>query len=753
MAISQVSKGVFLVSPDAMKNYKDTYAYQISQIFTKQRAENYELAKKQADMEIKNTIGQYEMEMKQYQAKVESLAKRRDELEQMKLDVAAGRLKATDAANIAALREATDRQRLALDYEKAKADTMTLSGGSTSQSSGKSSGTTAGRGGGGGGAGGGARLTPDEEKEIGAAAGAGGVTETATKAATLKSSRTSGRMPSTEQADTDLQNKAFIDTLAGQRTSTSVDAAQARADVIDELIAAGYGDIVASDAAIAQAEATGGSGGGSSSSSRQSSSRREGATQVTKRPDLGAMPGVPVVAAPATATADEVNAAIQLQIEALKDPTAPTLSLPDYITRVRDINAGRFGPTNAYPSYRQRNVMQGIYNMKPEEQQALIAQYRAQGASPPAAAVAAPTAAAPAMEAPSPVRVAQLPAGVSAGIANMPSTPAAQPQPVPRPTYTPPPASAEEITYTPPVRGANYEPDIGTRPESEAPDNVPYALTSEDEAMLRAADATESAVAANARRQQVAGRRAELEAVLGRRAQDTELIDSMMSQGFGSSSVPTADLVAPGVRPSVPRPVYVPTQTAAPIPSMAARIAGAPPASMGARPEGVLPPSIPVAGPSAADAAPRSPVFGTPESRAMLQQQNETPGMITGGTNLAISKAQRAAAESKAAADVKAVRGAGINKGPATPETQWMDQRMTAALTLAKQPDRLSRVVASKVGKEATAYYTADKAKGFSVQHTVTTLKSAYQADPEARNRAVEIVLATAIANHDATNP
>jgi len=78
---------------------------------------------------------------------------------------------------------------------------------------------------------------------------------------------------------------------------------------------------------------------------------------------------------------------------------------------------------------------------------------------------------------------------------------------------------------------------------------------------------------------------------------------------------------------------------------------------------------------------------------------------------------------------------------------------MTAALTLAKQPDRLSRVVASKVGKEATAYYTADKAKGFSVQHTVTTLKSAYQADPEARNRAVEIVLATAIANHDATNP
>ena len=751
MAISQVSKGVFLVSPDAMKNYKDTYAYQISQIFTKQRAENYELAKKQADMEMKNTIGQYEMEMKQYQAKVESLAKRRDELEQMKLDVAAGRLKATDAANIAALREATDRQRLALDYAKAKADTMTLSGGSTSQSSGKSSGTTAGRGGGGGGAGGGLRLTPAEEAEVGTASATG--SSTAEKATALKTARQAGKLPSTEQADTDNQNKALVDSMTAQRTSSAVDADQARADVIDELNASGHGDITDSYFTLTSPEATGGSGGGSSSSSRQSSSRREGATQVTKRPTLGEMPGVPVVAAPATATADEVNAAIQLQIEALKDPTAPTLSLPDYITRVRDINAGRFGPTNAYPSYRQRNVMQGIYNMKPEEQQALIAQYRAQGASPPAAVGAAPTAAAPAMEAPSPVRVAQLPAGVSAGIANMPSTPAPQPQPVPRPTYTPPPASAEGIAYTPPVRGANYEPDIGTRPESEAPDNVTNVLSPEDEAMLRAADATESAVAANARRQQVAGRRAELEAVLGRRAQDTELIDSMMSQGFGGSSVPTADLVAPGVRPSVPRPVYVPTQTAAPIPSMAARLAGAPPASMGVRPEGVLPPSIPVAGPSAADAAPRSPVFGTPESRAMLQQQNETPGMITGGTNLAISKAQRAAAESKAAADVKAVRGAGINKGPATPETQWMDQRMTAALTLAKQPDRLSRVVASKVGKEATAYYTADKAKGFSVQHTVTTLKSAYQADPEARNRAVEIVLATAIANHDATNP
>jgi hypothetical protein len=752
MAISQVSKGVYLVSPDAMKSYKDTYAYQISQIFTKQRAENYEMAKAQADREMKSTIGQYELEMKQYQSKVESLAKRRDELEQMKLDVAAGRLKATDAANIAALREATDRQRLQLDYEKAKADTMALSGGSTSQSSGKSSGTTAGRGGGGGGgAGGGLRLTPAEEAEVGTASATG--SSTAEKATALKSARQAGKLPSTEQADTDNQNKALVDSMTAQRTSSAVDADQARADVIDELNASGHGDITDSYFILTSTpEEAGGAGGGSSSSSRQSSSRREGATQVTKRPTLGAMPGVPAVAAPATASADEVNAAIQLQIEALKDPTAPTLSLPDYITRVRDINAGRFGPTNAFPSYRQRNVMQGIYNMKPEEQQALIAQYRAQGASQPAA-VATPTVAAPAMEAPSPVRVAQLPAGVSAGIANMPSTPATQPTPVPRPTYTPPPASAEEIVYTPPTRGANYEPDIGTRPESEAPDNVPYALTPDDEAMLRAADATESAVAANARRQQVANRRAELEAVLGRRAQDTELIDSMMSQGFSSSSVPTADLVAPGVRPSVPRPVYVPTQTSAPIPSMAARIAGAPPASMGARPEGVLPPSIPVAGPSAADAAPRSPVFGTPESRAMMQTMNETPGMITGGTNLAINKAQRAAAESKAAADVKAARGAGILKGPATPETQWMDQRMTAALTLAKQPDRLSRVVASKVGKEATAYYTADKAKGFSVQHTVTTLKSAYQADPEARNRAVEIVLATAIANHDATNP
>jgi hypothetical protein len=750
MAISQVSKGVFLVSPDAMKNYKDTYAYQISQIFTKQRAENYEMAKAQAEMEMKTTVGKYESDMKQYQSKVESLAKRRDELEQMKLDVAAGRLKATDAANIAALRESTDRQRLAADFAKAAADTMALSGGGGSKSKGGSAGTTAGRGGIGGTGAGGLRLSPAEEAEVGTAASTGA--STAEKATAIKAARQAGKLPSTEQKDTDIQNKALVDSMVAQRTSSAKDAEHALAEVVDELNASGHGDITDSLANLDKAETAAGSGGGSSSSWRESSSWRAGAAQVKKRPDLGPLPKAPVVAPPATASADEINAAIQMQIDALKDPTAPTLSLPDYITRVRDVNAGRFGPTNAFPSYRQRNVMQGIYNMKPEEQQALIAQYRAQGASQPAAAVAAPTVAGPAMEAPSPVRVAQLPAGVSAGTANMPSTPATQPTPVPRPTYTPPPVSAEEIVYTPPVRGTNYEPDIGTRPESEAPGNVPV----EDPATAAAAQearANIDAREANARRQQVANRRAELEAVLGKRVQDQDLIDSLLSQGFNTPSVPTADLVAPGVRPSVPRPVYVPTQTAGVIPSMAARIAGAPPASMGARPEGVLPPSIPVTGPSAANAAPRSPVFGTPESRALLQQQNQTPGMITGGTNLAINKAQTAAAESKAAADVKAARGAGLNKAPATPETQWMDQRMTAALTLAKQPDRLSRVVASKVGKEATAYYTADKAKGFSVQHTVTTLKSAYQADPEARNRAVEIVLATAIANHDATNP
>jgi hypothetical protein len=547
---------------------------------------------------------------------------------------------------------------------------MALSGGGGSKSKGGSAGTTAGRGGIGGTGAGGLRLSPAEEAEVGTAASTGA--STAEKATAIKAARQAGKLPSTEQKDTDIQNKALVDSMVAQRTSSAKDAEHALAEVVDELNASGHGDITDSLVNLEKAETAAGSGGGSSSSWRESSSWRAGATQVKKRPDLGPLPEAPVVAPPATASADEINAAIQMQIDALKDPNAPTLSLPDYITRVRDINAGRFGPTNAYPSYRQRNVMQGIYNMAPEDQQTLISQYRAHQASQPTAPVAARTAA------PEPVR------------APMDMTEPAPTAPVPVLSPTMPPPTAQEN----------------------------------------------------------ANRRAELEALIGKRAEDRALIDSMLTPA------PTAALVAPRVQAPVPRPVYDMTQTAAPVPSMATRLAGPVPVppSIGTKTEGILPESTRTPRDVTEAPALRPSFAGTPEA-ALLQRQNQTPGMITGGTNLVIDKAQRAAAETKAAADVKAARGAGINKGATTAETQWMDQRMTAALTLAKQPDRLSRVAASKVGKEAVAYYTADKATGFSVIHTVDALKKAYAADPEARDRAVEIVIATAVANHDAVNP
>jgi hypothetical protein len=48
-------------------------------------------------------------------------------------------------------------------------------------------------------------------------------------------------------------------------------------------------------------------------------------------------------------------------------PTAPTMEMPDLITRSREIAAGRFGPTYASPAYARRNALQSLLGLSPEE--------------------------------------------------------------------------------------------------------------------------------------------------------------------------------------------------------------------------------------------------------------------------------------------------------------------------------------------------------------------------------------------------
>ena len=275
--------------------------------------------------------------------------------------------------------------------------------------------------------------------------------------------------------------------------------------------------------------------------------------------------------------------------------------------------------------------------------------------------------------------------------------------------------------------------------------------------MAREARANVEAREAEARRQQVANRRAELEAVLGARAQDREQINSMLAplQGF-NATVPTADLRAPGAAPTVARPTYTPPSvTAGAVPSMAARLAAPPPVGMGVRPEGALPPSIPTAGPSAAYAAPRTPVYGTPEARAMLRKESETPGMVTGGTDLAIRRAEKAAAEQKQKADEAAVKGKGALGAPPKDERgAYFIDRADAATALKDQPSKLKRLAASGAGKVGYQIYTTNKASGFAFMPvTWSEIVNTFAGDPEAMKKAHEVALAAAMVAHDSLTP
>lgn len=749
MAISKVDTGVFLVSPDKV-DFKNSLAYEYTQVFTKARQDQWEMAQKQALMEMELGAKKFAAEMETYRARLRDIADHNKAIDLAIADIKEGRLKAGDAARIEAMKEAGRRQRTLMDFEKAKAEQMQQPKGGRSESTS----TGGGGGGGGGGPGGRPTLSDVEQMEIGGAVSASSG-DPAVAAVDLKGRRQAGSLVATAAEDADIQNASLIDNLVAQRTNSGVDRDQALADVRDELDAAGHGDIVDSWDRLDDARKAAQAGGGGTS--RESRSFNYGSRSVPKYEGLTVIPPAPTVEPPAVAGDTEAIAALQALKLQSGEVAAPTLPMMDYITRSREVAAGRFGPTYPTPAFQQRNALDALMRLGPEERQRLVEAYRAR--VPAAAAPAAPTTpTAPTAAAPAPTAAPPVTAGGSGMAETFPyeeairaaeSRPPA-PAPAPAPVSAGQSGMAETFPYEEAIRAAESGPQRPPAPPPPAPEP-------EDPEVKAARLRAQAAV----RARELAARRAEMEALSGKRAADRALVEGMLSPLSGlSTTMPTVPTMTapPQPQPRALPAMAMPQAQAAPVPpigidtSRAAELA-----LLGVKPEGELmqaaPPTL-----SAALAAPRTAAEVPAGYLSSSPLRGQSPEMITAGTNILERKAARAAEEAAAAGvskDVAAARKAGVlGATKPTTEQQWMDMRLTAAQTLAKQPEKLARLRSSEAGKLADQYYQAEKAAGYSVMHTVnSTLKNELKDKPELRDRVTELVLALALKDLSDTNP
>jgi len=388
MAISQVSRGVYVVSPARAQKYKDTAAGEYTSVFTKERAKQWELAQKQALMNIEVGAERYKQEMALYRDRVKATEDLRAQYEKELDDIRSGRLSAEDVSKRTSARLIQEAREEKARRQELQAKTGTRRPGGTVTT--ESRGTTTGTGTTAPTAGARARTGPstlptDQLDTIGAAVRDA---ETVAQAvAAFGQSRTGGRLPSVSPDMSDLQNNTLVESLTDElSTGTGMSRSDAREAVLTELRnVPGGGAIVdsATRTVVTPAEPA-----GAAPTSRTGTTTR---TTTTTRPgdvlyrpyaELGELPELTpeeisaIEARVAPASRAELEAALQARLAALKvgeRPVAPTF---DFITQARDIAAGRFGPTPASPAYRERLVTQGLLSAPDDVRAELLRQYR-----------------------------------------------------------------------------------------------------------------------------------------------------------------------------------------------------------------------------------------------------------------------------------------------------------------------------------------------------------------------------------------
>lgn len=702
MPVSEISKGVFIVAPRDLPKYKDTAAGGYTSVFTKQRADQWEMAQKQALLNIELGSKRYAEEMKGYRDRLDALDARRKELESLKIRVAEGRLDAADAAAIAALREGTSRQRTAADFKAKAAAQGVTSGGGTSKSIG-----------GGGRASDPTSVSSKNDTELGMAKAEAPPSAPSAFASAVRSRLDDGRLSGGTAAESDAVKYNAVNEmvevelarqLASDPTKSYDDARADAISLVEPQLGTTDRDFFDAYERVEGAVDAADAGGGTP---RVTTSTRK-VEFYKKYPNLGELPPAPTVTAP-TPTSDT---ALQAQIDQrIKDLDAlqtgllrPSLGGTDYITDSREIMRGRFGGFSGAPEalpFQQRNAATELLSNQTYGLGQIEAyrDYRAKqqaDASNTNRTIDGRLAPPPATEPPA---VAPIPI-----ISSPPVTP-----------LTPTPPVPEVIPVTP----------VDIRPE--AADLMTPAEIAEFKARLQA-----SADAAQMRR--------ELAAV--------DMGGSEINPAFRTPLSPPPVLARPALST-----MSAPQQVAAPFdPQFAVpRTPVPPPPPLGVKEEGPLTVASPAMAPSTIGAAPRGPADISAAVRPAGPLAGKLPYQIKGET-------ERFAKSTEMADDVRQATKAGlgtvgsqfgIKKGGPPTTVGYFQNRAEVALELVDKRSKLDRLAFSGPGRLAKDIYMTNSIDGKPFETTWQEIQLAFAGDPGKREVAHEVALALDIINRD----
>ena len=720
MPVSEISKGVFIVAPRDLPKYKDTAAGEYTSVFTKQRANQWEMAQKQALLNIELGSKRYEEEMKNLRERVKSLDARTAENKSLTIRVAEGRLDAADAAAIAAMREAGDRQKTAAVFAAKKAAVGATSAGGTSKSSG-----------GGGRASDPSSVSSKNDTELGMAKAEAPPSSPSAFAGAVRSRIDDGRLSGGADPEADAVKHNAVNEMVGAELARQLAADptksydEARADAIslvepqlgttDRDFFDAYerveGKIDAADTAAGTPRVT-------------DTTRK---VQFFKKyPELGDLPETETIT-PEVEPATAVNELLAKQLDEIEKERAalarPTFGGSDFITDSRDIMRGRFGGFSGAPEalpFQQRNAAAELLSNQTyglgqvEAYRDYLAKQRAEAAT--AGRLRESMAEGPATtsvealrSAPGPVTpIATEPPAVSSVpiISSPPVTPPSPPQPVP------------EVIPVP-------QTDI--RPEAAA--LMTAAEIAEFKARLQA-----SADAAQMRR--------ELAAV--------DMGGSEINPAFRT---PLAPLPAP------PRPALstmsAPQQLAASFdPQFAVpRTPVPPPPPLGVKEEGPLVVASPAMAPSTIGAAPRRPADVSAAVRPAGPLAGKLPDQIKDETESFARSVERTEDVRKATKpgqeQVKGLFGIPELKGGPPTNVGYFQNRAEVALELVDKRSKLDRLSFSGPGRLAKDIYMTNSIDGKPFETTWQEIQLAFAGNPKGREVAHEVALALDIINRD----
>ena len=786
MAVVQLRNGIYVNSIETVPDADQTAAYKYASLFTKSRKENWTMSQRQAASEIADAkardaalLDVYGKQLKDYN----------DRLKQLDQDIAlTGRdvAKANAATQRTALQEATARQNNEILWEKTKAEQVSVAGGSKSSSKSSSSGSSTGTGG--GGVGSKVKGLDKTGKDSGDAIRlkmSDAPTGTASRIGAVQKDlvERTGELDMSTDMSAMGNHATAVGQLVDERQSEyinqgwSVEDAkdQAETEILGDLDNSAYRQWGAGYVRAQTIRDTEAGGGGTSSSTRESSSSsssvRDPSTLQNRYKGLpDKMPAATEIKPPTvTVDTEELKAKrkeLADQLAELIKQGAPASTVDDFITRSREIMAGRFGSQQVSPNYYQRNAAQKISGMSDAAAKALYDKYKGGGGdgaagggtlTPSNNSSSISDTIPPIVPGDGTSSSGANGSGANGSGANGDGTSSSSQESLPE-------AESQQLTDTsPPVRIPTdrlTSPEPG--PTSSAADTAaasgasPAAVGAAAGAAAAAVPTAADTVRAveNTRLNNFPNRMTELDAMFPDGNVPQEILDAAanMQRSNPPPSAPRPQMQNPGGA----------TDTAGPY---AGQRSDTTP-NIGSKPEAVGDFNIPdmpgayndrtfdpVTNPYGGDFAPNKDYPPVPGEGGARFETTDRPDGVVPMSDSEREQIIRLKQKAREDAQRKQREIDDAKKAKPSGKTGYFQLRFDNAKEIVSQPGKLARLIASGPGKVAADVYNANKASGKDFKLTYDTLTATYEDDKEALATAHQVALALDIASRNRTAP